>query len=461
MRIYKKCLKCLLILLIMIIASNSCFLEVNDQQYTQKEYLYIDVSESDWFAKSVKKACELGLIKRTGQTVFEPQAGMTRAMLVYALYMINKHPSIIKDIRLPFEDVTPEDTYYDAVCWLYLYHMKPDNTEKYFYPLSVVTREQAVRVLYAFSGEPPLENKDLSRFADNGLIHPQAKKAYEWAVYNELIKGQSENGKLYLKPHNDLNRAEAASLLIAFYRYNLQHGITRNVTLPEEKRIRKYDIPAGVKVPILMYHEISDTVRGSLDYLFVTPGSMRSQLQWLKDNNYETIHFSDLTRLSEFRKPIILTFDDGYEGNYTNLFPLLKEFNMKATIFVITDEIGSPHRMTADQIREISDSGLVSIQSHTKSHKKLNTLSDLQLAEECLRSKKEIRRITGLSPFVISYPEGWYSLQVISTVSSYYDFGIIDRLGPWKTNQQSYYSIPRTVIPRSFTLRQFAAAVIR
>ena len=229
----------------------------------------------------------------------------------------------------------------------------------------------------------------------------------------------------------------------------------------KETPIWKSIIPVGIKVPILMYHEVSDNIQGSLDYLFVKPDSMRSQLKWLKDNNYETIHFSDLTRLSEFQKPIILTFDDGYEGNYTNLYPLLKEFNMKATIFIVTNEIGKKGRMTAEQLKEISDSGLVSVQSHTKNHKKLNTLSDLQIIEECLESKETIQRITGISPSVISYPEGCYNSQVISSVSHFYDFGITDRRGPWKTSPQTFYSVPRTVIPRSFTIKQFADAVRR
>ena len=460
MGFYKRYLMCLLIFFTMITASSSCFFEEGDWQYAPKVTdLYTDVSESDWFAEPVQQAYELGLMKGTKKTKFEPHAGMTKAMFVQALYVISGQPPVEANAWAPYTDVSPDDPYYDAVRWLYTNYMKAGNTEDYFDPSAVVTREYVVRLLYAFSGEPPVESGDLSEYADKDVVDPWAQKAYVWALQNKITSGSKKNGRSYLKPRDDLSRADAASVLVAFFIYSVQNEKAGNVTIPEEIPIQKSAIPSGVKVPILMYHEVSDAVQGSLDYLFVSTGSMRSQLQWLKDNGYQTIHFSDLTRLSEFRKPVILTFDDGYEGNYTNLYPLLKEFNMKATIFVVTDEVGLKDKMTAEQLREISDSGLVSVQSHTKSHKRLNTLTDLQLIEECRESKMAIRRITGISPYVISYPEGRYNSQSIAAVSSYYDFGILDRHGPWKTSQQTFYYVPRTVIPRSFTIKQFAAAV--
>ena len=79
-----------------------------------------------------------------------------------------------------------------------------------------------------------------------------------------------------------------------------------------------------------------------------------------------TIFFSDLTHLSDYQKPILLTFDDGYDGNYTNLFPLLQEYNMKATIFVVSDEIGNEHRMDKYQLR--GDVGFRT-RVHTESYK--------------------------------------------------------------------------------------------
>ena len=122
-------------------------------------------------------------------------------------------------------------------------------------------------------------------------------------------------------------------------------------------------VPEGYRVPILMYHAVSDDCWGIRE-LFVSPQSMEEQLQFLTENGYTTIWFEDLPNIAQYKKPIILTFDDGYDDNYTELFPLLKKYNAKATIFVIADRMDMEHKMTVEQAKEMSDSGLVSIQSH-------------------------------------------------------------------------------------------------
>lgn len=460
MELYKKYLICLLILLVMISSTSSCLYQVINRPDTEKVTdLYTDVSESDWFAEPVQQACDLGLMEGKTETEFEPQAEMTRAMFAQALYVLKGKPQIEKKDRLPLTDVDPDDSYYDAVNWMYTKNMQSGHKENLFEPLSIVTREQAAFLFYSFAGEPAVGSRTLSGYADQEVVDSWAREAYVWAVQKGLIPVTSRKGKSYLEPRKNLSRAESASILVSFFFYSVDHDLAKKVDIPEECPVLKSEITDGVGIPILMYHEISDEVQGKLDYLFVRPESMRNQLQWLKDNGYETIHFSDLTHLSDYKNPIILTCDDGYEGNYTNLYPLLKEFNMKATIFVVTDDIGEKYRMTEKQLKEMSDSGLVSIQSHTKSHQRLNTLTEQQLIDECRESQRKIRRITGITPDVISYPEGRYNAQAISAVSSYYGFGVMDRYGRWKTSQRTFYNVSRTVIPRSFTIQQFADAV--
>lgn len=460
MKIYKKYFICCLIFLMMIISTSSCLYQMTNRSDTKKvSDVYTDISESDWFAEPVQQACDLGLMNGTSETEFEPQAGMNRAMFTQALYTLKGKPQNKRSRKLPFNDVDPKDSYYDAVNWMYTNNMHSSQEDTLFEPLSTVTREQAAYLFYAFAGKPAVGSRELSGYPDGKVVDSWAREACVWAVQQGLIPVTSENGRSYLEPRKEISRAEAADLLVSFFIYNIENETPEKAVIPEEFPIRKSSIPDGVNLPVLMYHEVADQVQGQLEYLFVKPDSMRSQLQWLKNNGYETIHFSDLTRLSEYQKPIILTFDDGYEGNYTNLYPLLKEFNMKATIFVVTDDIGKKDRLTEKQLREMSDSGLVSIQSHTKSHQRMDTLSDPQLIKECRESKLEIRRITGVTPHVISYPEGRYNSRAIAAASSCYDIGVIDRYGRWKTSPRTFYYVTRTVIPRSFTLQQFADAV--
>ena len=82
-----------------------------------------------------------------------------------------------------------------------------------------------------------------------------------------------------------------------------------------------------------MYHAVSDDLWGYWD-LFVSPETMEQELLYLQENGYETIWFEDLSHVEDFEKPVILTFDDGYDDNYTELFPLLQKYNAQATIFV-------------------------------------------------------------------------------------------------------------------------------
>lgn len=132
----------------------------------------------------------------------------------------------------------------------------------------------------------------------------------------------------------------------------------------------------SAQVPILMYHNLAQEGSGS-DTISVQ--RFEEHLAALQDAGYTTITFQDLlayveqgTELPE--KPVLLTFDDGYESNYTLAYPLLQQYQMKATIFVIGVSMGKdtykdtgqamiPH-FTQEQAAEMEASGFVTIESH-------------------------------------------------------------------------------------------------
>ena len=214
-------------------------------------------------------------------------------------------------------------------------------------------------------------------------------------------------------------------------------------------------IPGDAVIPILEYHGVSDDIWGS-ENLFVSPTELEQQLAYLIDHGYEPIWFEDLSHLSDYEKPVILTFDDGYEDNYTVLFPLLQKYQVKATFFVITGHLGGPHTMGEEQIREISRSGLVSVQSHGYSHRTVDTLSQAELTEEFEKSREILCRITGKIPCVFSYPEGIYTAQAVQTAKQYYKFGTRTTQHGWNTGKHPLYA-DRYDIPRGTSLAQFAA----
>ncbi len=134
-----------------------------------------------------------------------------------------------------------------------------------------------------------------------------------------------------------------------------------------------------VNVPILMYHHLSG--ESTDNKTIVSQEVFKHQMQLIKDNGYEAISFEDLVEFTKSNKPlpekpVIITFDDGYQSNYEYAFPVLEELNMKGTIFAIGVSIGKKdyykdtnHKLTPhfgkEEIDVMEASGLISIESHT------------------------------------------------------------------------------------------------
>lgn len=219
---------------------------------------------------------------------------------------------------------------------------------------------------------------------------------------------------------------------------------------------RHFEIPQGVNVPVLMYHAVSDDIWGG-DELFVSPSDMEAQLAYIVDNGFDAIWFEDLAHIEDYDKPVILTFDDGYEDNYTELFPLLKKYGVKATIFVIAKSPSNEeHMATEQQIREMSTSGLVSIQSHTYTHAYLDELDYESTKYEMAQSKKIITRIAGKEPIVLCYPSGRYNNYTLQLGPEYYMFGIKMNGGLYNTSADPFL-VNRYYVSRYTDLYSFAA----
>lgn len=217
------------------------------------------------------------------------------------------------------------------------------------------------------------------------------------------------------------------------------------------------EVPPGITVPILMYHAVSDTING-IKELHVSPSSLDQQLQYLTDNGYDPIFFSDLPHVEDYDKPLILTFDDGYLNNYTELFPLLQKHGVKVTIFMISGNVGGGRSLSAQQIQEMSRSGLVSFQSHTVSHPYLDELTEAQLVDELSRSQMDILHLTGILPNVLCYPTGRTSSLVQEAASRYYDYGLQMSGSDYVTGDPPY-TITRCYISRYTDLYAFSCYI--
>ncbi|WP_394356264.1 polysaccharide deacetylase family protein [Bacillus changyiensis] len=168
----------------------------------------------------------------------------------------------------------------------------------------------------------------------------------------------------------------------------------------------KVDSPA--RIPILMYHSIS-----SGNSLRVPEAQFRKQMKWLKKNGYYTLTPEEAyIVLTQDKKPrkkcVFITFDDGYTDNYTKAYPILKEYGMKATIFMIGKSIGAKNHLTTKQMKEMSRHG-VSIESHTINHVELSRLTVDQQKNEMTRSKKLFDGMFNQNTVMLCYPVGRYN----------------------------------------------------
>jgi peptidoglycan/xylan/chitin deacetylase (PgdA/CDA1 family) len=175
------------------------------------------------------------------------------------------------------------------------------------------------------------------------------------------------------------------------------------------------------KVPILMYHyvEYNDDERDYLrDSLNIEPHIFERQIITLKENGYTFVTPHQIyVEKQKVTKPIILSFDDGYEDFYTDVFPILKKHNAKAVSYLVVNYIGKPNYMNSEQITEISKSGLVEFGSHTMNHMWLKGQSTEFIRDDLVQSKNELERLLGKNVTSLAYPYGVYDNQVIQSAS--------------------------------------------
>jgi len=194
-----------------------------------------------------------------------------------------------------------------------------------------------------------------------------------------------------------------------------------SLKLPQESSIKTIKAPQKtVRLPILTYHYVEnvqnpkDTVRKKLD---ITPDVFEKQLQTLKNGGYETVFVKEIADALDHQKnlpekSIALTFDDGYSDFYWVVFPLLKEYQMKATIYVVADFLDQPNYLSTGQVKELGSSGLVEIASHSLHHFSLSGLKKEVAENEIFESKKKLEAITGNNVFDFAYPYGSFNQEV-------------------------------------------------
>ncbi|MGJ6088878.1 polysaccharide deacetylase family protein [Streptococcus suis] len=194
-----------------------------------------------------------------------------------------------------------------------------------------------------------------------------------------------------------------------------------------------------IKLPILMYHAIHVMApeEEANANLIVDPTTFESHLKALQDAGYYTLSpeeaYKVLTEnvLPAGKKVVWLTFDDSLWDFYSYAYPLLKQYQMKATNNVITGftEYGQAGHLTLDQIKEMQTAGL-SFQGHTVNHPDLEYSSIEDQTNELTSSKAYLDSQLNQETITIAYPGGRYSADTVAlTEQAGYKLGVTTNNG--------------------------------
>jgi peptidoglycan/xylan/chitin deacetylase (PgdA/CDA1 family) len=171
------------------------------------------------------------------------------------------------------------------------------------------------------------------------------------------------------------------------------------------------------RVPILMYHSVSDNLFGKSHPYYqinTSPRVFARQMRWLRQNGYRTMDITDMWAAivagTDLSKTVVITFDDGYQDFYTSAFDVMKQCGFTATIYLATDRIqDTPVRIEGvdylswREVRELHSAG-IRFGSHTVTHPDLRSLGPDQIDYEVGYSKEIIEQKLGAAVKSFAYP---------------------------------------------------------
>lgn len=177
-------------------------------------------------------------------------------------------------------------------------------------------------------------------------------------------------------------------------------------------------------IPILVYHRVVREVTGPDPFgICVTVPQFEYQMSYLRRRGYQSVSLGDVECLLGAnrrglapRRPIVITFDDGYIDTYTNAFPVLRMYGLDATVLLVSGRIGGTNLwdrgiaettplLGREEIREMADYG-IKFGSHSVTHTRLPKLSSQEAQREIVDSKAALEDLLGTEVRTFGYPYG-------------------------------------------------------
>jgi peptidoglycan/xylan/chitin deacetylase (PgdA/CDA1 family) len=196
---------------------------------------------------------------------------------------------------------------------------------------------------------------------------------------------------------------------------------------------RSLAVDGGSKVPILMYHSISEVASKHFKSFVVSSSLFAEHMAYLRENNYVTMTVTQLVhnyikgKLGLPKRVVVITFDDGFVDFLSNALPVLRQHGFTATMYIPTAFVNGTSKwlkhdaednrpiLSWSQIRELHSAG-IECGAHSHTHPQLDILPLARIESEILTSKKllEDHLISEVNSF--AYPFGYYNKAVKKAV---------------------------------------------
>lgn len=224
-------------------------------------------------------------------------------------------------------------------------------------------------------------------------------------------------------------------------------------------------ILAKKEVPVLCYHHIREAKPGQSETFksySVSPAQFAQFVKALKDSGYQTILPDQLYNYLAHNgplpeKPVMLTFDDTDEEQFSIAWQEMKKYGFKGVFFVMTVSINRPRYMTTAQLKELSDNGNA-VESHTWDHHMVTKYQGEDWQKQLIQPKKKIEEITGKSATYFAYPFGLWNRAAFPELEKA-GYKMAFSLSGKRDSTQPLYTVRRMIVPTQWSTQGVFSAM--
>lgn len=216
-------------------------------------------------------------------------------------------------------------------------------------------------------------------------------------------------------------------------------------------------------VPILSYHEIASTED---DLYSVTAEQFAEQMNYLEQKGYHAISLEELFAFYEGKgtlpnKPIVITFDDGYEDNFLTALPIMEKYNMKGTVFIVPNLVNTPDYLSWLQVSAMEKRN-TEIGSHTMNHIGMADATPEEQRKEIFESKTVLEQHTNKSIKFFAYPYGQFTPVTQQLLREAGYVGATSGIPGLNNKTTDAYALKRINIPHpKYGLHEFRLRLLR